>query len=97
MVNCEINVLHQDDADVEELHLAQAREAEKGQIHLLLGDSIPYQMQDRLETSPHDILLNRVSRETPGPNWPSVRLTKSLLGRKRLNCSDVRSETVSFG
>ena len=74
MGDCEINVLHLDDDDVEELRPSPAQEAEKGQIHLLLGDSIPYRMQDRLETSPNDILLNM---SQPGNSWAKLAICKA--------------------
>ena len=66
MADCEPGVLHLDDSDVDELRPAVGEESSRQEVHLLLGDSIPYRMGERLDVSPPDILLNFSS---PGNTW----------------------------
>ena len=65
MAEYEPGVIHLDDPDVDEL-----REDPNGmEVHLLLGDSIPHRMGERLAANPRDVLLNFTG---PGETWASI-------------------------
>ena len=62
------DILHLHDEDVEELRPAAEPES-RSRAHLILGDSIPYRMRDRLDVEPYDLLFNH-SRS--GYSWVRV-------------------------
>ena len=67
------DILHLEDDDVKELRPAAGVEEPKPQAHLLLGDSIPHRMRDRLDVEPYDLLFNH---SRPGNSW--MQLTGEL-------------------
>ena len=64
-IDTDPDILHLDDDDMDELRPAAELES-RSRAHLLLGDSIPYRMRNRLDVGPHDLLLNH---SQPGNSW----------------------------